>query len=433
MDYVAACYGALCCFVLCVTFFACLLRRLPVYLVLLCRHAPRCARSRARARASACLVHHCTFSCVCSCLPPCLQWTICLLFEAFDFHKGFIFFFASYLFQAKATQGVSVKSVASPCRGETFASVFDGLSMSFKSPVKLRRALVFRAVELAMRVDRVHERVVDQSVDVTLPLKEEQSVDILVSLGIEDVVEAVRRLPSFERVQQRTAEQAECNNRPPCKWWTCLLPPLSESSVEVARFSPRERGQQRTFDKVEDVPFLGEDVEAIRFTTCEQVKHRTVGQVVHEPTRVQQHTAERGVPRPREETVEAVRSAPCERVQQQGEESVAVVGKFLQVPISERMCEQSEVIEVTETASQDRNLQCTVEQNFLDLVGAVKTVPQRSCVKSSAISKFPRSQARKVSKWSRVSLRSEVLNGCAKRARSSMSPRSPAKAQVCCA
>ena len=104
--------------------------------------------------------------------------------------------------------------------------------MSFKSPVKLRRALVFRAVELAMRVDRVHERVVDQSVDVTLPLKEEQSLDILVSLGIEDVVEAVRRLPSFERVQQRTAEQAECN-RPP-------------------RFSPRERGQQRT-DQVHHV------------------------------------------------------------------------------------------------------------------------------------------------------------------------------------
>ena len=105
VDYAAACYGALCCFVLCVTFFACLLRRLPVYLVLLCRHAPRCARSRARARAraraSACLVHHCTFSCVCSCLLPCLQWTICLLFEAFDFHKGFMFFLLRTCFKHK--------------------------------------------------------------------------------------------------------------------------------------------------------------------------------------------------------------------------------------------------------------------------------------------------------------------------------------------
>ena len=45
----------------------------------------------------------------------------------------------------------------------------------------------------------------DQSVDVTLPLKEELS---RVLPGMEDFVKAVRRLPSFERVQQRTAEQA---------------------------------------------------------------------------------------------------------------------------------------------------------------------------------------------------------------------------------
>ena len=65
--------------------------------------------------------------------------------------------------------------VASPCRGEALASVLDGISMSFKSPVYLRMALAFRAVELAMRVDRVHEQVVDQRVDVALPLKEELS------------------------------------------------------------------------------------------------------------------------------------------------------------------------------------------------------------------------------------------------------------------
>ena len=63
-----------------------------------------------------------------------------------------------------------VRVVASPCRGESLASVLEGISMSFKSPMKLR------PLELAMRVDRVHERVVDQSVDVTLPLKEELRV-----------------------------------------------------------------------------------------------------------------------------------------------------------------------------------------------------------------------------------------------------------------
>ena len=72
-------------------------------------------------------------------------------------------------------------------------------------------------------------------------------------------------------------------------------------------------------------------------------------------------------------------SRSCERVQQQAvervvdksipqsrEESVAVVEKFPQEPISERICEQREVIEVTETASQDQNLQRTVEQTVLD-------------------------------------------------------------------
>ena len=48
---------------------------------------------------------------------------------------------------------------------------------------------------------------------------------------------------------------------------------------------------------------------AIRFTTCEQVKQRTVEQLVHEP-------------QSRPETVEEVRVVPCERVQQQAVERV---------------------------------------------------------------------------------------------------------------
>ena len=57
-------------------------------------------------------------------------------------------------------------------------------------------------------------------------------------------------------------------------------------------------------------------------------------------------------------------------------ERVAVVEIFPQKQISEIMCEQSEVIEVTEIASQDRNLQRTVEQTLLDLVEVVKIIPQ---------------------------------------------------------
>ena len=134
--------------------------------------------------------------------------------------------------------------------------------MSFQSPVSSQ--------------DRVHERVVDQRLDVTLPLKEELRVDIPVPPGTEDIVKAVRSLRRFKRVEQRTAERM------------VNLPPLPGSSVEVARFSPRARVQQRAFKQVEDVSWcLGNDVEAIRFTTCEQVKQWT-----------------------RQETVEAVRSNP---------------------------------------------------------------------------------------------------------------------------
>ena len=79
--------------------------------------------------------------------------------------------------------------------------------------------------------------------------------------------------------------------------------------------------------------------------------------------RVQKHAAERGVPQPREEAVEAVTSIPCERVQQGAVEHM--VGG------------QSGVIEVTETASQGLNLQRTVEQTLLDFVKAVKTEPQK--------------------------------------------------------
>ena len=72
VDCAAACCGALCCFVLRVSLFVNLFLRLPVYLVLLCCHAP-CARE------SACLVYHCHFS------------SVCLLFEDFDFPLWFMF------------------------------------------------------------------------------------------------------------------------------------------------------------------------------------------------------------------------------------------------------------------------------------------------------------------------------------------------------
>ena len=75
------------------------------------------------------------------------------------------------------------------------------------------------------------------------------------------------------------------------------------------------------------------------------------------------HAAEEGVLRFREEAVVEVRSIPCERVQQQAVERMVGV--------------QGEVIAVTETASQEPNLQNTIRQTLLDLVKSVKIVRQK--------------------------------------------------------
>ena len=71
---------------------------------------------------------------------------------------------------------------------------------------------------------------------------------------------------------------------------------------------------------------------------------------------MQQHAAEKGLLRFREETVVEVRSIPCERAQQ--------------LAVERMVGEQGGVLAVTESASQDRKLQCTVEQTLVDRVGA---------------------------------------------------------------
>ena len=190
-------------------------------------------------------------------------------------------------------------------------------------------------------------------------------------------------------------------------------------------------------EQVEDVLRCpGEDVKAVGFTACEQEEQRTVEQVVHEPQsrqeafgvrvvpreRVKQHTAEQGVPQLREETAEAVSSIPCERVQQQAVKGMAG--------------EQSEVTEVTETASQDRNLQRALDQTLLDFVGAVKIVPQMRisermwehfCV--IEVPKNSRQESVEIVKIIPQERISEQMN----RARLSRYPRPQAKTGVCSA
>ena len=66
------------------------------------------------------------------------------------------------------------------------------------------------------------------------------------------------------------------------------------------------------------------------------------------------------------------------------EESVAVVEIFPQGSISERICEQREVTEVTEAACQDRNLLRAVEQTLLDRVEGCQTCPSGASVRTDA-------------------------------------------------
>ena len=69
--------------------------RLPVHFILQCCHAlccpVLCRAASCPGRASACFMYHCDLSSVCSCVPPCLLWSVCLLFEVFDLPRWFMF------------------------------------------------------------------------------------------------------------------------------------------------------------------------------------------------------------------------------------------------------------------------------------------------------------------------------------------------------
>ena len=62
------------------------------------------------------------------------------------------------------------------------------------------------------------------------------------------------------------------------------VPQSLAETVEVVRFAPRERVQQRTAEQVVDVPqSLAETVGVVRFAPRERVQQRTAEQVVDVP------------------------------------------------------------------------------------------------------------------------------------------------------
>ena len=86
------------------------------------------------------------------------------------------------------------------------------------------------------------------------------------------------------------------------------------------------------------------------------------------------------------------------------QESAEVLKGIPQERSLERRCEQSEVIKVTETSRQES-------------VEVVKSIPQERISERSGVIEVTRSRAGKVPRSSKVSLRSEVLNGGVNRAR----------------
>ena len=149
-------------------------------------------------------------------------------------------------------------------------------------------------------------------------------------------------------------------------------------TVDAVTLIPRERVQQRSAKKIEDVPqYPEETVEMVKLVSQEHVQQRTAEKI-------------EVVPQSPEETVEAGRVAQRERVQQRTCEKWRSAGDGKPRPAfaayngtvsrclcrggqnvlleraSQRISEQDGVIGVPEIASQDRRLQRTVKQ-YLDV------------------------------------------------------------------
>ena len=199
--------------------------------------------------------------------------------------------------------------------------------------------------------------------DATLPLKEELSVDIAALPGMEDILKVVGRLRPVERVQWCIVEKVVLlDPRATADRRAVDLSLLPESSVEVARFSPRGRVQQRT-----------------------------VEQVVLEP-------------QPRQETVEAVRSIQFS-VEQTRLDLVEAVKIVPQKGISERMCLGVRVNRsglLKHPRLQAKTGVCRVQ--WIGPSWTVSRLPKlpfgseflKGCVNSSALSRCPRTLARKM-------------------------------------
>ena len=131
--------------------------------------------------------------------------------------------------------------------------------------------------------------------------------------------------------------------------------------------------------------------------------------------RVQQWTAKQvgDVPRFREETIDEVSLVPLERVQQLTAEQIGDVPQIL-----------GETVEIVNTTFRSVFLKGAMPSKCPRCQGSVevvKTPPRSGFLHGASLSECPKFHAVTVSRWSEISLRSEVLSGCVNRARAQTS------------
>ena len=163
----------------------------------------------------------------------------------------------------------------------------------------------------------------------------------------QETVEGMGEMPEIIVVSDAVLTVNQCNSRPPSKLRMCLN--FGKETSDVGRLVLHKRVQQRSAEETLDMGRL----------------------VLHE--RVQQRSAEEieVVPETPEETVEILRLVSRERAQQRTVDAPRPQDKdVFPMRVSERIFEQSGVIEVPETASQDQRSQRTVVQ-YLDVSAKV--------------------------------------------------------------
>ena len=303
---------------------------------------------------------------------------------------------------------------------EVLFGVLDGISMASQGSAGLRKALVFRAVELVSLVPqgRVPQRITEQPVEVPVSQITDAtealqvqvhaiSTEIQTSLlpQLQQEIANVAQLISHERTQERVAEQPV----------DVAASPVMEEFVAVVH---QERGQERIAVQRVDIP-VAAVVQEVAFVQ-RTVEHVPVPQVLEEIVEVslapaegvQQRTVEHvpaKVPEMMEETV-GVALVPRERGQQRTAEQIVDAPQILAENVDVMSLAPQERVQRIDEQMVEVRIPQIVEAN-VDMVGLVPQervqrideqvveVPQERSPERIAESGYPSASCHGPRKW----------------------------------